>query len=89
MPRPNGHIDHAVDSLLWAVADLEEIRIRDADEHIDAAIARVHEASSTVLANYVAMLETLKTDVVAIRRRILDAAMSIEDLAVRIDHGEN
>jgi hypothetical protein len=84
----DGHIDRAVDSLLGAVGDLEEIRIREADEHIDTAIARVQAASSTALTNYVAMLEALKTDVAAIRDRISKAAMDIEELAVRIDNAD-
>jgi hypothetical protein len=84
---PDGHIDRAADSLLWAVGELQLIPIHQAEPHIDAAIARIHAASSTALTDYVGMLEALKTDVAAIRDRINKAASEIEELAVRIDHG--
>lgn len=84
----DGHIDRAVDSLLRAVGDLDEINIHTADDHIDAAIAYVLAASPTRLSKYVAMVQKLKEDVDTVQKQILATAHEIEELAVRIDNAD-
>lgn len=88
MPEATGHIDRAVDSLLGAVGDLDEIEIRQADTQIDAAIANVLAASDTRLNKYVAMLQKLKDDIATVHTGILTTAHEIEELAVRIDNAD-
>src|SRR5262249_25167380 len=56
----DGYIGQAVDSLLDAVGDLDEISIGNVETLIDAAIAKVLAASSTRMSKYVAMLQQLK-----------------------------
>lgn len=84
----DGHIDRAVDSLLWAVGDLDEIHIHAADAHIDAAITHVLAASSTRLSKYIAMVQKLKEDIDTVHKQILATAHEIEELAVRIDNAD-
>lgn len=84
----DGHLDRAVDSLLGAVGDLDEIQIGAIDTQIDSAIAKVLAASDTRLGKYVAMLHKLKTDLSDLRAGIRDASHEIEELAVRIDNAE-
>jgi septal ring factor EnvC (AmiA/AmiB activator) len=85
---PDGHIDRAVECLLGAVGDLDEIGIRQADNQIDAAIAKVLAASSTRLSNYAAMLQKLKDDIGTVHTGIRATAHEIEELAVRIDNAD-
>lgn len=84
----DGYLDQAVDSLLNAAGDLDEIPIRNIDTQIDAAIAKVLAASDTVLNKYVAMLQKLKTDATTFRTGVLKASREIEELAVRIDNNQ-